>query len=377
MDTPTIHRGLEGVVADTTALSLVDGEAGRLYYRGYAIETLVDFQFVDVAHLLLFGELPDCQQRVRLEEFLSQAGRLPRQLVATVESVLSHRPDAMVALQSLAPLLALKPPAIQIGRTPEEQDGLVVAARFPLVIAMAHARLRGATVRYDPLTTETSSYGARFLTLLHGRVPTKAQVRTFESLQILQLDHGFNAGTFAARIATSTLAPPAAAISAAAGTLFGPLHGAADRGALEMALEVGSPDKAHAFVAQCLATKRLVLGMGHREYRVVDPRAKLIREMAEAAAVEPGLRQVLDTLNAVDRAFTELTKEKLRPLRANLEYYKGIVFLALGIPKELFTSLFAASRVFGWVAHMVEQRANNRIIRPSAHYIGPAPRLPG
>jgi citrate synthase len=192
-------------------------------------------------------------------------------------------------------------------------------------------------------------------------------------MQVLQLDHGFNASTFTARVVTSTLAPAASALSAAMGALYGPLHGAADQGALEMALEVGAPERASEFVATCLATKRVVMGMGHREYRVVDPRAKVIKRMAEKIATAPELKRVLDTLSAVDAAFVAQTSQKRRALHANLEFYKGVVCLGLGIPKELFTATFAASRIFGWLAHVVEQRADNRIIRPSAHYIGPAP----
>ena len=160
------------------------------------------------------------------------------------------------------------------------------------------------------------------------------------------------------------------------GALYGHLHGAADQGALEMALEVGDPERASQFVAQCLATGRLVLGMGHREYRVVDPRAKIIKAMAEKITTEFATRKLLNTLSAVEAAFIEQTSTKRRSLRANLEFYKGIVCLSLGIPKEFFTATFAASRVFGWIAHIVEQRKDNRIIRPTAHYIGPAPRQP-
>jgi citrate synthase len=196
-------------------------------------------------------------------------------------------------------------------------------------------------------------------------------------MQILQLDHGFNASTFTARVVTSTLAPPSSALAAAMGALYGPLHGAADQGALEMALEVGDPQRASEFVAKCLGTGRLVLGMGHREYRVVDPRAKIIKTMAEKITADFATRRLLNTLSAVEAAFVEQTSAKRRALRANLEFYKGVVCLSLGIPKEYFTATFAASRVFGWVAHIVEQRKDNRIIRPSAHYVGPAPRLPG
>ena len=161
------------------------------------------------------------------------------------------------------------------------------------------------------------------------------------------------------------------------GALYGPLHGAADQGALEMAIEVGEPQHASAFVAKCLATGRKVLGMGHREYRVVDPRARILKAMAERMATEFPHRRLLNTLSAVEAAFVEQTSHKRRALRANMEFYKGVLCLSLGIPKEYFTATFAASRAFGWLAHIVEQRSDNRIIRPAALYVGPAPREPG
>lgn len=141
-----------------------------------------------------------------------------------------------------------------------------------------------------------------------------------------------------------------------------------------MAEEVGGPDKAADFVARCLASGRLVMGMGHREYRVVDPRSKLVKILAEESATRAHERQLLETLKAVDQAFVAQTAHKQRALRANLEFYKGIVYLSLGLPKEFFTATFAMARVFGWSAHIVEQRKDNRIVRPAANYIGPKPR---
>jgi citrate synthase len=365
-----IRKGLEGVVADTTALSLVDGERGRLYYRGLPVETLAQGRFAAAVHLLVFGELPNPAQLARLEDFLWHAGRLPAAIVASLRQLTTHDAHPMATLQAITPLLATEPPTESLGRTADEQEGLVIAARVPAAIALIHAIRQGRDVTPYP---ESRRYGERYLHLLNGRAPTADEVAVFECAQVLQLDHGFNASTFTARVVTSTLAPAASALAAAMGALYGPLHGAADQGALEMALEVGSPDKASEFVATCLATKRVVMGMGHREYRVVDPRAKVIKRMAEKIATEPGLRRVLDTLSAVEAEFVAQTSAKRRSLRANLEFYKGVVYLGLGIPKELFTATFAASRVFGWLAHVVEQRADNRIIRPTAHYIGPAP----
>jgi citrate synthase len=366
-----IRRGLEGVVADSTELSLVDGEAGRLYYRGYPVETLATRRFVEVVHILVFGDLPDESRLASFEEFLWLAGQLPAGLAGTVGNLARHGEHPMATLQAVAPLLAVEAPKEMLGRTAHEQEGLVIAARIPAAIALIHAARQGRDLTPYP---NTRNYGERYLQLLNNRVPTADEVRAFECMQVLQMDHGFNASTFTARVVTSTLAPAASALSAAMGALYGPLHGAADQGALEMALEVGAPESAAEFVATCLSTGRKVLGMGHREYRQLDPRAVVIKRMAEKVAVEPSLRRLFDTLSAVDAAFVTQTSTKRRVLRANLEFYKGVVCLGLGIPKELFTATFAASRVFGWLAHIVEQRANNRLIRPSAHYVGAPPR---
>jgi citrate synthase len=366
-----VRKGLEGVVADTTSISLVDGPAGRLYYRGQPIEALVKRRFAEVMHLVVFGELPAAARLTEVEEYLWSAGRLPWEIARSLRELARHGAHPMTTLQAITPLLALDPPSTRLGRTPEEEEGLVIAARFPAALAVMRAALQDHPV---PSYPESRHYGARSLQLLRGHVPAAAEVEAFECMQILQLEHGFNASTFTARVATSTLAPPAAALSAAIGALYGPLHGGADQAAIEMAFEIGAPERAAAFVADCLASHRVVMGMGHREYRQVDPRAKIIRQMAERIAQDAQHRRLLDILSAVDAAFTEQTWHEPRVLRANLEFYKGVVCLALGIPKEFFTATFAAARVFGWVAHSVEQRQDNRLIRPSAHYVGPAPR---
>jgi len=366
-----IKKGLEGVVVDSTSISLVDGEAGRLYYRGYPIEGLVNRPFAAVAHLVVFGDLPNAAQLQEFEEFLWNAGRLPPGLVNVLEALFSLGGHPMATLQAAMPLMALDAAAQRIGRTDDEQEALVVAARLPA----AHALL--LSLRAERVRTaypETRHYGERFLRLLHDREPPASAARIFEQTQILQIDHSFNASTFTARVVTSTLSPPASALAAAMGSLYGPLHGAADQGALEMAEEVGGPAQAADFVAGCLASGRLVMGMGHREYRVVDPRSRIVKVLAEEIAARAHEKQLLETLQAVDQAFVAQTAHKKRALRANLEFYKGIVYLSLGLPKDFFTATFAMARVFGWSAHIVEQRKDNRIVRPSANYVGPAPR---
>jgi citrate synthase len=366
-----IKKGLEGVVVDNTATSLVDGEAGRLYYRGYPIEALVKHPFAAVAHLLVFGELPGAARLREFEDFLWDAGRLPADIAAALERLSALKGHPMATLQALMPLLALEPPPTKLGRTDDEREALIVAARLPTAHAMLLALRSGRTATPYP---QSRRYGERFLQLLFDRAPTAEAVDIFEQTQILQIDHSFNASTFTARVVTSTLAPPASALAAAMGSLYGPLHGAADQGALEMAEEVADPAKAAEFVASCLAGGRLVMGMGHREYRVVDPRSSIVKGLAERIAVDAHHKRLIETLKAVDQAFVAQTAHKKRSLRANLEFYKGVVYSALGLPKEFFTATFAAARMFGWTAHLVEQRKDNRIVRPAANYIGPSPR---
>lgn len=372
--TADVRKGLEGVIVDTTSTSLVDGEAGALYYRGYPIESLVRYRFAEVMHLIVFGELPDARRLIEVEEYLWHAGKLPREIATPLYALARSGAHPMVTLQSIAPMLALEPPVQRLGRSDEEEEGLLVAARLPAVLGLINAAIEDHPEPAYPLSRR---YGERYLQLLTGRAPSAEAIEAFEVMQILQLDHGFNASTFTARVVTSTLAPPSSAIAAAMGALYGPLHGAADQGALEMAMEVGEPQHASAFVAQCLASGRKVLGMGHREYRVVDPRARILKRMAERMASEFSHRRLLNTLSAVEAAFVEQTSSKRRALRANMEFYKGVLCLSLGIAKEYFTATFAASRAFGWLAHIVEQRSDNRIIRPAALYVGPAPREPG
>jgi citrate synthase len=240
-DSVQVQKGLEGVVADTTAVSFVDGDGGHLYYRGQPIETLIKHSFAEVLHLVVFGELPDRQRLQEVEEYLWAAGRLPPELATSLRELARHGEHPMATLQSITPLLALEPPAVSLGRNALEEEGLMVAARVPAAIGLIHAALEDHLERPYP---SSRRYGERFLQLMHDGIPTPEQVKAFEITQILQLDHSFNAGTFAARVVSSTLAPPSAALSAAIGALFGPLHGGADQHALEMALEVGSPQQA-------------------------------------------------------------------------------------------------------------------------------------
>jgi citrate synthase len=365
-----VARGLAGVVIDDTRISDIDGQAGQLRYRGYPIEELVQLPFATVLALLLAGELPDARGTADMAERLRAGMQLPADLARTVLAIAGAAAHPMLALQSATPLLA--------GSAAQDDGwpGFTLAARLPAALALV---LRGEAALGDvgggadgPLGA--LPYGAHVLRLLTGKVPAAEAARAFEQTQVLQMDHGFNAGTFTARVVASTLAPVQSAVSAAIGALYGPLHGGADQAAIEMARAIATPSA----VGDAMATMRRrgdkVMGMGHREYRVMDPRAAIIEGLAQALARPGAGAEEFAVLQAVARH----VESESRGLHPNIEFYKGVVFLALGIPPTAFTTCFAIARVWGYLAHFAECREHNRILRPAAEYVGaPLRHVPG
>ena len=362
-------RGLAGVEADDTNLSNVEGEIGRLSYRGYAIEDLIARPLEDVVYLLLAGELPDAGQAASFQQWFAEIGTLSaarKQMLARIGADADH---TMNAVQALLPLLDHTGPDAPLPSLARftEHAGLRLAVRLaPAVAQLIQPRAEAAC---------DGDHCIRFLTSVLGRRPSAIEQRAFATVQILQLDHGFNAGTFTARVVASTRASTPAALSAAAGALSGVLHGGADAAALADAREVAHPARAAAFVDACLDSGRRVMGMGHREYRVVDPRARIVKMLAaEVVQGKPELTQLFETLVAMEECFAERMKARGKALHANLEFYKSIPYLACGIPEAAFTATFASARAFGWVAHIAEARSNGTIIRPAARWAGSGPR---
>ncbi|MEQ8857127.1 MAG: citrate/2-methylcitrate synthase [Pseudomonadales bacterium] len=349
-----VHKGLDGVVVDTTAVSLVDGGRGQLSYRGHDITTLVQRPFADVAALVATGRF-DAGFAAALVAAGTLSAREERMVLDLPESV-----HPMHVLQGLTPLLD---PTDAFTEHGEAAQGFAVAAKLPALIATHFRRASVAEIHAaDPI--------AQFLAQIEA--PDHPQARqAFEVAQILQLEHGFNAGTFTARVVASTLAPVENALSAAFGALHGVLHGGADQAALETADRVGSPERAAAFVDACLAGGDKVMGMGHREYRVVDPRAVHLKRLAGRLAADTGHEVTFRTLEAIEARFTERMAERGKDLYANVEFYKGLVFRVLGVPPRFFTALFGMARVYGYLAHFIESRVDNRIVRPQARYVGP------
>lgn len=349
-----IKRGLEGVVVDTTAISLVDGERGILSYRGIPVEDLVELSFGEVAALVVDGASDEA-----LSAQLYAHSELSARELKLILS-LPGETHPMHLLQGLTPLLDRTNAFADRG---EAAQGFAVAAKLPAMLAAFHL---GGT----PVPSASADPAVRFLEQINAPT-TEIAIAAYRTTQILQLEHSFNASTFVARACASTLAPVENALSAAFGTLHGRLHGGADQAALETADLVGSPERACSFVDQCLQDGTKVMGMGHREYKVVDPRARLLKVLARALTAGTEHEITYETLAAIEHRFTERMAEQGKRLHANLEFYKGVVYRALGLPDRMFTANFAMARVFGYLAHFVESRENNRIVRPAACYIGP------
>ena len=348
-----IAKGLAGVVVDDTAISMVDGERGILAYRGHNIDDLVRRPFDEVAALVATGRF-DATFAARL----AAAGELSQREAKLIVS-LPRSTHPMHVLQGVTPLLDHSDAFAEHG---DAAQGFVVAAKLPAIIA-THLLGRAAS-------TAEHGHTDRFLAMI-GTPLTPTSRAAFAVTQILQIEHGFNASSFAARVTASTLAPVENALSAGFGTLHGRLHGGADQAALETAEAVGDPKRARDFVDRCLLDKHRVMGMGHREYKVLDPRARHIRSIAAEVSRGTPHEVTFQTLLAIEDRFRERMAECNKPLHANVEFYKGIVYRALGLKPAFFTAGFAMARVFGYLAHFCESRADNRLIRPAARYVGP------
>lgn len=358
-------QGLAGVVAGRTALSTVGKEGCGLTYRGYSIEDLAaQATFEEVAWLLLRGELPTAQQLADYRTRLQSLRELPSALKAVLEE-LPETAHPMDVLRTGCSALGCMEPESATSGTFDVTDRLL--ATFPSMLAYWHW-FQTKTLRIETHSDEDSIAG-HFLHLLHGQRPSALHRQAFDSSLILYAEHEFNASTFTARVVTSTLSDIYSAITGAIGTLRGPLHGGANEAAFDLINRFATPDEAERGVMDLLARKEKIMGFGHRVYRDCDPRSPIIQQWAKRLAEEVGdtrLYPVSERIEAVLRR-----EKKLFP---NLDFYSASAFHFLGIPTLFFTPLFVFSRTAGWAAHVLEQRSENRLIRPTADYIGPEAR---
>ncbi len=356
-------RGLEGVVAADTMLSFVDGQNGKLYYRGYDIDQLAGrVSYEETVHLLWFGDLPNREQSDALRAELVANMQLPPQVVELLRMSPPNANPMVVLRVALSSLGLFDPDGGNNAPAANLRKAKRILAQTVTIVACMR-RLRDGR----PLLSADAKVGfaENFLYMFTGKAPDRLERDAFDTLLMLHADHGLAASTFAARATVSTLAGMHSALTAALASLKGPLHGGANRKVMEMLEDIDKPRRVEAYIDAMLASGKRIMGFGHRVYKTEDPRSRYLRKMSEKLCSRTALTRYLDIQHRIEKIVFD--RKGIRP---NVDFYSGTVQKALGIPNAYFTCIFAVARTAGWIAHVLEQYADNRLIRPTSNYLG-------
>jgi citrate synthase len=359
-----VKAGLEDIVAASSSICDVNGTEGRLIYCGYDIHDLADHStFEEVIYLLWYGRLPTKTELETLCKGLKTNRSLPDDVVKVMRQYPKDALPMEVLRTAVSMLSMYDKEAEEKGREPNIRKAIRLTAQIPTIVAYWDLIRSGKEV---VAPREDNSLAANFLYMLSGgKEPDAVAVKSLDIALILHADHELNASTFAARVAAATETDIYSAIVAAIGTLKGPLHGGANQEVIKMLLEIGTVDNVTAHLEKMLANHQKVMGFGHRVYKTTDPRASHLRKMSEELGKRAGDTKYYD----MSRKIEDLVKAD-KGLNANVDFYSASVYYMLGIPTDLYTPIFAISRMSGWAAHVLEQYANNRLIRPRAEYTG-------
>jgi citrate synthase len=364
MADPIYSPGLEGVIAGETAISTI---AGGLQYRGYSIEELAEHAaFEEVAHLLLHGELPNAAELASFRQRLCKSAAIHQPLVELLAKIPAGVPMMDVMRTGASALAHWDPDAPDNSHDANVRKAEHLLVQLPIVMCARH-RLAGGKkpVAYNP----ELSLAGNILGMLFEKSPSQRLTKAMDVSLVLYAEHEYNASTFAARVIASTLSDLHSAVTGAIGALKGPLHGGANEAVMGVLGEVGTADRAEAWIRDALANKRRIMGFGHRVYKTGDPRAAYLRTLCGELAAETGNQDMEAMAETIERI---VTGEKGLP--PNLDWPSARLYHYMGLDVDLYTPLFVVSRVAGWSAHVIEQLDNNRLIRPRANYTGPAPR---
>ncbi len=360
----TAARGLEGIVAAHTRLSDVQGDVGQLIYCGYNINELAGkVSYEEVVHLLHRNHLPNQKELSELKAQLAESRELPKGVIDMLQLLPEGTPPMHALRTAVSALGCFDAACDDDSMDAQRRKAIRLIAQIPVCTAYFHRARQGRElISPDPALGEA----ANFLYMMDGEPPSAEKRSTIDLCYVLHADHGMNASTFSARVTIATLSDMYSAITSAIGTLKGPLHGGANEGVIKMLLEIGSLDNVDAYVADCLAQKKKIMGIGHRIYKVLDPRAPHLKRMAQILGAKLGDPKWIQMSERI--AEIMLTQKSLH---ANVDFYSATVYYSLGIPTDLFTPIFAIARTSGWTAHVLEQLADNRLIRPQSVYTGP------
>lgn len=360
----SVSKGLEGIIAAHTRLSDVRGDIGQLIYCGYDINELAGVvSYEEVVHLLFHNHLPSAKELAELKGVLVGYRELPQGVVDLLTALPKDCPPMHAIRTGVSALGCYDTTADDDTMDAQRRKALRLIAQIPVITAYFHRSRQGL-----PLVAPDCnlSEAANFLWMIDGIKPSEEKVSTMDMCYVLHADHGMNASTFSARVTIATLSDMYSAVTTAIGTLKGPLHGGANEGVIKMLKEIGSLEAVDAYVAECLAQKRKIMGIGHRVYKVLDPRAPHLKRMGQILSAKLGEPKWI----LMSERIAELMLQE-KGLHANVDFYSATVYYSLGIPTDLFTPIFAIARTSGWTAHVLEQLADNRLIRPQSVYTGP------
>ncbi|RRQ81823.1 citrate synthase/methylcitrate synthase [Streptomyces griseofuscus] len=371
-----VPRGLAGVVVTETEIGDVRGREGFYHYRQYsAVDLAAIRRFEDVWHLLVHGTLPDAERAAAFAAETAALRRLPEEVRASLPAIAaaSRVSGPLAGLRTGLSLLGAARgfrPLYDLDADRRRADTLAACAAVPTLLTALY-RLGQGLEPVEP--REDLPHAANYLYMLTGAVPDPRRARAVEQYLISTIDHGFNASTFTARVIASTGADAAACLTGAVGALSGPLHGGAPSRALDTLDEIGTPDRVDAWIRERVLAGERIMGFGHAVYRTEDPRSRMLREIALGFG-GPRVEFAVEVERRVEAVLAELKPG--RELHTNVEFYAGVVMELCGLPREMFTPTFAAGRVVGWSANILEQAADSKIIRPAARYVGPEPAVP-
>ncbi len=359
-----MSKGLEGIIAASTGISLIDGINGNLFYRGININELAEHSsFEETTALLWYGKLPTQNQLDSFTQKMVDNRVIPNEILALMMAMPKKTPAMEVLRTAVSALSPYDPEDHDNSLEANVHKSLRLTASMPTIVA-AWENIRNG--QWPVMPSRHLSHAANFLYMLTGKEPDPQAARVLDICLILHADHGLNASTFSARITASTLSDLHSAIVSAIGTLKGPLHGGANEAVMRMLLEIGDLNRTDQYIRGALNAKKKIMGFGHRVYKADDPRAAWLQRLSLDLATSTGQNRWY----AISERVREIVQSQ-KELPVNVDFYSASVYYTLGIPIDLFTPIFAISRVAGWTAHVYEQYSDNRLIRPESEYIGP------